>query len=132
MTRLFFLFVLLPFLFSTALAAPPTETWTGDPIILGKLSKGTLSKKVDEHREDLWKCYTDEQSKSPKLFGKIVVKFVIKNDGSVSSATTKASTMKNPLVERCLNETFLAMTFSAFDDGIVIISQPFTFNPPSS
>jgi len=58
-----------------------------------------------------------------------VVKFVIAKDGSVSSASTKASTLNNPIVEKCINARFMRMRFpSPKGGGIVIVSYPFVFN----
>lgn len=101
----------------------------GTPIILGALDKSLIDRVVKSHLAQIRFCYERELNKSPKLFGKIVVKFVIAKNGSVSSASTKASTMKNPIVEQCLNKRFLRMKFpSPKGGGIVIVSYPFVFN----
>ncbi len=101
----------------------------GDPIILGALDKSLIDRVVKSHLAQIRYCYQRELAKNPKLFGKIVVKFVISKDGSVSSATTKSSTMKNPIVEQCVNARFLRMRFpKPKGGGIVIVSYPFVFN----
>ena len=57
------------------------------------------------------------------------MKFVINKEGGVSSATTKSSTLKNPIVEQCVNARFLRMKFpKPKGGGIVIVSYPFVFN----
>jgi hypothetical protein len=101
----------------------------GDPIILGALDKSLIDRVVKSHLAQIRYCYQRELAKNPKLFGKIVVKFVISKDGAVSSATTKSSTMKNPIVEQCVNARFLRMRFpKPKGGGIVIVSYPFVFN----
>jgi len=101
----------------------------GTPIILGALDKSLIDRVVKSHLAQIRFCYERELNKNPKLFGKIVVKFVIAKNGSVSSASTKASTMKNPIVEQCVNKRFLRMKFpSPKGGGIVIVSYPFVFN----
>jgi hypothetical protein len=101
----------------------------GNPIILGALDKSLIDRVVKSHLAQIRFCYEKELNKNPKLFGKIIVKFVIAKNGSVSSATTKASTMKNPIVEQCVNKRFLRMKFpSPKGGGIVIVSYPFVFN----
>ena len=101
----------------------------GSPIIMGALDKSLIDRVVKSHMAQIKFCYERELNKNPKLFGKIIVKFVIAKDGSVSSATTKASTMKNPIVEQCVNKRFLRMRFpSPKGGGIVIVSYPFVFN----
>jgi len=101
----------------------------GDPIILGALDKSLIDRVVKSHLAQIRYCYQRELAKNPKLFGKIVVKFVISKDGTVSSATTKSSTMNNPIVERCVNSRFMRMRFpKPKGGGIVIVSYPFVFN----
>jgi outer membrane biosynthesis protein TonB len=96
---------------------------------LGALDKSLIDRVVKSHLAQIRFCYEKELNKNPKLFGKIIVKFVIAKNGSVSSATTKASTMKNPIVEQCVNKRFLRMKFpSPKGGGIVIVSYPFVFN----
>jgi hypothetical protein len=101
----------------------------GDPIILGALDKSIIDRIVKQHLPQIRYCYQKELNKNPKLFGKIVVKFVISKEGAVSSATTKSSTMKNPIVEKCINARFMRMRFpKPKGGGIVIVSYPFVFN----
>ena len=102
---------------------------TGDPIILGALDKSIIDRIVKQHLAKIRYCYQKELNKNPKLFGKVVVKFVISKDGSVATATTKASTLRNPIVEKCINSRFMRMRFPApKGGGIVIVSYPFMFN----
>ena len=75
-------------------------------------------------------CYQRELTKSPSLSGKVNVKFVIAKDGSVSSSTTKSSTLANPTVEGCINARFMRFTFpEPRGGGIVVVSYPFLFAP---
>ena len=102
---------------------------TADPIVLGALDKSIIDRIVKQNLPQIRYCYQKELNKNPKLFGKLVVKFVIAKDGSVSSASTKASTLKNPIVEQCVNSRFRRMRFpKPKGGGIVIVSYPFVFN----
>jgi TonB family protein len=101
----------------------------GDPIILGALDKSLIDRVVKQHLAAIRYCYEKELAKNPKLFGKIVVKFTIAKDGTVSSASVKSSTMGNPIVEECVAERFMRMRFPApKGGGIVVVSYPFVFN----
>jgi hypothetical protein len=101
----------------------------GSPRILGALDKSIIDRIVKQNLPQIRYCYQQELNKNPKLFGKLVVKFVIAKDGSVSSASTKASTLKNPIVEQCVNSRFRRMRFpKPKGGGIVIVSYPFVFN----
>ncbi len=98
---------------------------------MGALDKSIIDRVVKSHLRQIRFCYEKELSKDPKLSGKILVKFVIAATGSVSSATTNMSTMKNPIVEECVNKKFLRMKFpSPEGGGVVIVKYPFVFNSP--
>lgn len=102
----------------------------GDPIILGALDKSLIDAVIKKNMNQIRYCYQRELNKSPDLGGKIVVKFVIAKDGTVSSAQTKSSTMGNPAVESCINGRFMRFVFpEPKGGGIVIVSYPFIFSP---
>lgn len=102
----------------------------GDPIILGALDKSLIDAVIKRNMAAIRYCYQRELTKNPSLGGKITVKFVIAADGSVSQATTKASTMGNPAVESCINGRFMRFAFpQPKGGGVVIVSYPFIFSP---
>lgn len=102
----------------------------GDPIILGALDKSLIDAVIKRNMNQIRYCYQRELTKNPDLGGKIVVKFVIAKDGTVSSATTKSSTMGNKAVENCINGRFMRFKFpEPKGGGIVIVSYPFIFSP---
>ena len=102
----------------------------GDPIILGALDKSLIDEVIKRNMNQIRYCYQRELTKNPELGGKIVVKFVIAKDGTVSSATTKSTTMGSPAVEDCINGRFLRFKFpEPKGGGIVIVSYPFIFSP---
>ena len=72
-------------------------------------------------------CYQRELQRTPGLSGKVVVKFAISADGSVSSAATKESTMNNTSVESCINERFMRMQFPHIG-SLALVSYPFLFS----
>ena len=110
-------------------AGPQPGVERGNPIILGALDRSQIDQVVKSHLEQIRFCYDGGLNKNPKLFGKIVVKFVTAKNGSVSSAQTEASTMKSPIVEECVNKEFLRMEFPLPEGGgIVIVKYPFVFN----
>ncbi|MFZ5475207.1 MAG: AgmX/PglI C-terminal domain-containing protein [Myxococcota bacterium] len=102
----------------------------GDPIILGALDKSLIDAVIKRNMAQIRYCYQRELTKNPSLGGKITVKFVIAKDGTVSSATTKSTTMNNPAVESCINGRFMRFQFpEPKGGGIVIVSYPFIFSP---
>jgi hypothetical protein len=115
-------------------AAAPANTGTpsasGDPIILGTLDKSVITAVIRRNMNQVRYCYQRELTKDPDLAGRVMVKFVIARDGTVSSATTVSSTMNNAAVESCINQRFMRFQFpEPKGGGIVIVSYPFTFVP---
>ncbi len=111
---------------------PPSGELTlpSDGIIIGGLDKSLIDQVIKRNLSQIRYCYQRELTKNPNLGGKVSVKFVIANDGSVSSATTKSSTLASPAAESCINARFLHMTFpQPKGGGIVIVSYPFLFAP---
>lgn len=101
----------------------------GDPIILGALDRALIDAVIKRHMNQIRYCYQRELTKSPSLKGKLVIKFVIAKDGSVSSANTKSTTLNSPTVENCVVGRFMRMQFpEPKGGGIVIVSYPFIFS----
>ena len=102
----------------------------GDPIILGALDRSLIDEVIKRHMNQIRYCYQRELTKNPALGGKIVIKFVIAKDGTVSSASVKTTTMNNGAVEQCIVGRFMRMQFpEPKGGGIVIVSYPFLFSP---
>ena len=100
----------------------------GDPIILGALSKEAIDGVIRRHVNQLRYCYQRELTKDPNIAGKVVVKFTIAADGSVSAASIKSTTMNNESVESCVSGRFMRMVFpEPRGGGIVIVSYPLIF-----
>ena len=104
----------------------------GDPIILGALDRSLIDEVIKRSMSQIRYCYQRELTKDPSLNGKLVVKFTIAGDGSVSQAGKKTSTMGNAAVEQCVVGRFYRMQFpEPKGGGIVVVSYPFLFSPGS-
>jgi hypothetical protein len=101
-----------------------------DPIILGALDRSLVDAVIKRHMNQIRYCYQRELQKNPALSGKVVTKFTIAKDGTVSQASTKSTTMGNSPVEKCIVSRFMRMQFpEPKGGGIVIVSYPFLFAP---
>jgi len=103
---------------------------SGDPIILGALDKSIIDEVIRGNVEPVRDCYQMWLRKDRYLEGKLIVKFVIAKDGTVSSSVSKSDTLEEPKVAACVHEVMLGLRFpEPVGGGIVIVSYPFWFAP---
>lgn len=98
-----------------------------------------IDEKVKTRSEAISVCYEEGLSRKPKLAGKIVVLFVVENDGTVSSVavTKKGTTLKDETVTACILAEFATLTFPSREDECdaskencsVKVTYPLTFTP---
>lgn len=94
------------------------------------LDPAVVDETVKKHRTALKDCYEKERAQRPDIAGKLVMRFVIAIDGSVSSAKVKSSTLKDGAVESCLEERFLEVRFPKPANGsFVTVNYPLLFEP---
>jgi hypothetical protein len=100
-----------------------------DPIVVGRLDPALVDEVVKRNLSAIRYCYQRELQHDPTLSGKVVTKFTIARDGSVSAVGTKSSTLGNAAVERCVQNRFLRMNFPApAGGGVVMVSYPVVFS----
>lgn len=110
--------------------APGTVAVGAEASVVGPVDRAGVDAVIQKNLPRLLYCYQRELAKAPALAGTVKVELVVSRDGTVSSATTKSSTLKNATVETCLNSRFLAMTFPPPEGGGVgILTYPFVFSP---
>jgi hypothetical protein len=101
---------------------------TGTPVILGSLDPEIIRRIVREHAGQIRYCYESELTRTPGIYGKIVMKWVINGEGRVMQATPAESQMKNANVESCLASRIKTWVFpKPKGGGIVIVNYPFVF-----
>ena len=100
----------------------------GTPIILGSLDKEIIRRIVQEHASQIRYCYEKELTRTPGIYGKIKMKWVINGEGKVTQSLTEETQMKNANVENCLATKIKTWVFpKPKGGGIVIVSYPFVF-----
>lgn len=99
-----------------------------DAITLGALDKSLIDGVIKQHLNAVRYCYQRQLAQDPTLEGKVVLKFVVAGDGTVSKAQVKRSSLGSAKTESCMVSQFYKMRFPApKGGGIVIVSYPFFF-----
>lgn len=95
----------------------------------GGLTKEEIDKVVRAKQGLLRACYQKELNRQPGLGGKLVINFVIANDGSVKSTRTDPgkSSLRHDGVESCVRTQITKLRFPAGKGGGVV-NYPFIFN----
>lgn len=100
----------------------------GTPVTLGSLDPDIIRSTVREHADQIRSCYESELSRTPGIFGKIVIKWVIDSEGKVVQASTAETKMNNANVEACLASHIRTWVFpKPKGGGVVIVNYPFVF-----
>jgi hypothetical protein len=99
-----------------------------DPVILGGISVDALNGVMATKLETINDCFEAERMKSPALSGKVLVKFSIREDGSVWNASMHSTSLRNEAAEQCMTQTVAGMTFPKLDGGgLAVVHYPFAF-----
>ena len=100
----------------------------GTPVILGSLDPEIIRRIVREHAGQIKYCYEKELTRTPGIYGKIVMKWVINGEGRVNQSAVAETQMKNSNVEGCLATKIKTWVFpKPKGGGIVVVNYPFVF-----
>lgn len=81
------------------------------PAIIGAINEELLIHTLSDHRDVLKGCYEAGLDETPKLSGALTVKFIIGDQGEVTSAEVRTSTLGDDKVEACVLDAFYFMDF---------------------
>ena len=105
----------------------------GQAVIMGALDRSVIDAYIRRNLAKIRWCYEKELNKDPKLFGRIVINFIISATGAVSSSKVQRTTMGNATVESCVADQIKKIRFPApKGGGIVIVNYPFVFKNSES
>lgn len=109
---------------------PLIEEPSEDGKAMGSRNRDAVAAVVAGHTAAIQYCYQRELKRNPNLKGKLVVRFVITPQGTVSSVTVISSTLNNPTVEGCVVQRIKRWDdFGAIDPakGNTTFRQVYTF-----
>lgn len=100
----------------------------GTPVIYGSLDKEIIRRVVRENMAQIKYCYERELTRTPGLYGKVTMKWIINGNGKVSKASVAETQMKNKTVEDCMARRIRGWNFpKPKGGGIVVVTYPFVF-----
>lgn len=102
---------------------------TGAPSV----DREAIRKVIAKNLRPIRQCYEEQLNKNAELFGKIVMKWTIGEQGKVTSASTKSNDLKGAegeVVSVCIAETIKRMEFPAPPTGqtVEVEAYPFIFS----
>lgn len=102
---------------------------TEETVMIGGIDPAQIDKVIKANLAKFRYCYQRQLQRDPTLRGKVVNRFTIAQDGTVSSTSTKASSVGSPAVDSCIASTMSRLQFpKPRGGGIAIVSYPFTFS----
>lgn len=119
-----------PNLLPTAATLPtPGSVRAAAPVhLLGGLLRERVEAILATSLPGLQACYDEGRVRRPQIHGEAMFELVINKDGSVRTASAKASTLADPLVEQCAADHLSRLQFgTAPGGGITIVSYPLLF-----
>ncbi|MFH1810772.1 MAG: VIT domain-containing protein [Pseudomonadota bacterium] len=104
----------------------------GQVVVQGSLDKEVIRRVIQDKLAQVKACYQRELAREPELAGRVVLEFVVGEDGKVQSARVVETTLNSAAVEICLTKKATAWRFPAVKGGgTVIVRYPFMFKPPA-
>ena len=95
----------------------------------GFCSKSDIQKNVRRRAGAIRACYERRLQIKTKLAGKVTVRWMITETGSVDSSSAKVvkSSLKDSETEGCILRTIRRMRFKKPESGVCVIQWPFVF-----
>jgi pSer/pThr/pTyr-binding forkhead associated (FHA) protein len=104
-----------------------------DPEITGSIDRELIRRVVRSHIDQLRYCYEVQLTKNPKLSGKVAVKWVVTEQGTVSSSVVAQTTTGNNELDTCVAGRVLTWVFpKPKGGGVAVVTYPFIFKEPGT
>lgn len=100
----------------------------GAAVIMGAIDRSVVDAYIKRNLAKIRHCYEKELAKSPNLFGRITITFIINGNGSVGTSKVNRTTMNSEPVENCVASVIKQIKFPPLKGGgIATINYPFVF-----
>jgi hypothetical protein len=99
-----------------------------DPEVTGSMDPELIRRVVRSHHDQLKYCYDNALTRNPKLTGKVSVRWIITEGGTVASSNVVSSTTNTPDLDRCIAGRVLTWIFpKPKGGGVAVVTYPFVF-----
>jgi len=99
-----------------------------DPEVNGSIDPELIRRVVRSHHDQLKYCYDNALTKNPKLTGKVSVRWIITEGGTVASSNVVNTTTNTPDLDRCIAGRVLTWIFpKPKGGGVAVVTYPFVF-----
>jgi hypothetical protein len=108
---------------------------TGNATILGSIDKELIRAVIREHAQQIRFCYEEQLAVSPKLAGKVLIKWTIDADGNASNATvvSDGTSLADAKVHQCMMDRIVSWQFpKPKGGGIAVITYPWILRASGS
>ncbi|HET6347159.1 MAG TPA: AgmX/PglI C-terminal domain-containing protein, partial [Myxococcota bacterium] len=91
----------------------------------GSLDRASIERVVNQHADEIQRCYERELLKDSSLAGKVQVEWIIDTGGNVPSVRQVFSSAKSVGVVRCIMDSIKTWKFPKPQGGSVVVDFPF-------
>lgn len=101
------------------------------PVVIGGIANADVEAGVMARKDQIVACFETQRAQDPTLSGKVLIKFSIDAEGKVSRAATRSTSLRNDVVENCVNAEVVKAVFPKLQSGrFAIVQYPFVFPFP--
>jgi hypothetical protein len=94
----------------------------------GGMSREEVKKIIDQHLDEITRCYETALVANPSLMGRVVFEWKILMSGKVGEVKIKSSTLNSTDIHSCIQSSIKSWEFPQPDGSEVIVSYPFIFD----
>ena len=95
--------------------------------LMSAAERSTVDITIKSNMSRFRSCYVKESRKFASLSGRIDVKFTLNPDGTVKETSIASSSLKSPLVEKCVQQQLMGLKFEARESETEMV-YPFVFS----
>jgi hypothetical protein len=91
------------------------------------LPRDVIRRQIRLRRAQFSHCYEQELIRRPDLAGRVMIRFIIGQQGQVISSNVAENSMDGSTVGQCVAQVVHRISFPAPRQGVVVVNYPFTF-----